>query len=65
MDNEVAILKAAIANLMDHHFGSTRGWTEAREVKMVSEQLQVSPEMARIMLKATDETVENKAFDII
>lgn len=63
--NEVNILKSAIANLVDETFGSTKGWTEAREVPMLMERLTISADMARTILKACDEVREANAFDII
>lgn len=63
--NEVNILKVAIAALMDDAFGSTKGWTNEREVKMVKNRLGVSTVLAKKMLEAADEVREAKAFDLI
>ena len=63
--NEMTILKAAIANLVDERFGSTRGWTMAREVPMIMDALSVSKAMAVTILEACDEVREHNALDLI
>lgn len=62
---ETNILKVAIANLMDEFFGSTRGWTVDRELKMIMERLGVSKIIAMAILEACDEVREANAFDLI
>lgn len=63
--NEVNILKIAIANLVDNKFGSTAGWTNEREVKMLVKELQISPLLAKVILEACDEVREHNAYGAI
>lgn len=63
--NEVNILKVAIANLVDECFGSTHGWTEDREVKMIADRLNVSAELAKVILEACDEVREHSAYGLL
>lgn len=65
MDNEVAILKAAIAHLMDREFGSLRGAAREKVIAKVAGEIEVSPAMAAVMIDATDETVTNNTWDLI
>jgi hypothetical protein len=70
MQKEATIFKACIANLIDHTHGTVgdarEGMTHRdRVIETLSREFQVSPEMAAIMIDATNETSENKAFDII
>lgn len=65
MDNEVAILKAAIAHLMDREFGSLRGASRDKVIAKVAHEIQVSAEMAAVMIDATEETVTNDTWDLI
>lgn len=63
--NEVNILKIAIANLVNERFGSTNGWTNAREVKMLVETLGISEIVAKVILEACDEVIEHNAYNAI
>lgn len=65
MQEEATILKSAVANLVDETVGSTRGWTETREVPMLMDRLTVSADMARVILTACDEIREANTYDVI
>lgn len=65
LQEDIAVLKSAIANLVDSNFGSVNGWTEDREVEMIANRIQVSRDMARVILQACDETLANKTYDIV
>lgn len=63
MNNEVEVLKALVANLVDRAVGSTRGWTESREVPMYAQQFDVSVDMARYLLEVCDEVRETGNYN--
>lgn len=62
---EVNILKVAIANLVDSYIGSTKGWTNEREVKMLMKTLDCSDILAKTILEACDEVREHRAFNLV
>lgn len=62
---EANILKVAIANLMDVYVGSTKGWTNEREVKMLMKTLDCSEILAKTILESCDEVREHCAYSLI
>lgn len=65
LKDETIVYKSCIANLIDYIHGPVNKNNPDNLVVAFRHLFRISPEMAKIIIAATNETTENKTFDIV